>query len=255
MHRRDFLWLSSLVAAGLPFGLHADDARPAQFIEWWRFRMLPGRSRSRLTRFVADALVPALNRQGIQPVGVFRARYGEDSLTLRLLLPHPNLASVATVTDRLVEDAEFRDAGKDVLAAPMSQLAYVRLERELMVAFRDFPQVVVPKKRGVFELRKYESHSLVAGKKKIEMFNEGKEIPIFLKTGFEPVFFAETVVGPQLPNLQYMVAFEDLAARDAAWQRFIRHPDWIKLSADPQYKDTVSNIHDTILLPLPCSQI
>ncbi len=253
MHRREFLRVSGLTATAPLWA--AETSTPQQPIEWWRFRMLPGQRRGLLIRFVADALVPALNRAGVKPVGVFRPQYGEDSLTLRLLLPYPSADSVLTLTDRLMADEEFRRAGRDILEAGISDPAYVRLERELMLAFRDFPRVATPKKRGVFELRKYESHSLLAGKKKVAMFNEGKEIPIFLKTGFEPVFFAETIAGPDLPNLQYMVAYEDLAARDAAWQRFLRHPDWIKLRSDPQYKDTVSNIHDTILIPLPCSQI
>jgi hypothetical protein len=32
-------------------------------------------------------------------------------------------------------------------------------------------------------------------------------------------------------------------------------PEWKKLSGDPQYKDTVSNITDIILKPTPYSQI
>ncbi|HID23803.1 MAG TPA: NIPSNAP family protein, partial [Planctomycetaceae bacterium] len=110
-------------------------------------------------------------------------------------------------------------------------------------------------KPRIFELRTYESHSVKAGKKKVEMFNQGGEIAIFQKTGLQPVFFAETIIGPQMPNLTYMLAFDDMAARDAAWNRFIRDPDWEKLKADPQYKDTVSNITDVILRPAPYSQV
>jgi hypothetical protein len=93
------------------------------------------------------------------------------------------------------------------------------------------------------------------GKKKVEMFNEGGEIAIFKKTGLTPVFFGESIIGPNLPNLNYMLAFKDMADRDQRWQVFRDDPDWKKLSANPAYRDTVSNITDIILRPTEYSQI
>ena len=58
-----------------------------------------------------------------------------------------------------------------------------------------------------------------------------------------------------MPNLTYMLAFDDLADRDAKWDVFRVDPAWKKLSGDPAYKDTVSNITDIILRPAPYSQI
>jgi hypothetical protein len=52
-----------------------------------------------------------------------------------------------------------------------------------------------------------------------------------------------------------MTVYDDAAARDAAWKRFIAHPDWKKLSSDPQYANTVSKIHKLDLLPRPYSQL
>ncbi len=264
MKRREFLMMAG--AVGMTGALGAGSAQGEEskdtvaYLEWWRYRLLPGRKRARMVQFVSKALIPALNRLGIAPVGAFVPRYGEDSLTLRLLLPHKDLQSVVTVVDRLLADEEFLAAGKEILDAPMSDPAFVRLERILMVAFRDFRKVAVPpqKQSGrprVFELRIYESHSLKKGKKKVEMFNEGKEIPIFFKTGFHPVFFGETIAGPGLPNLQYMLAYGSLEERDEAWRRFGADPDWHRLRSDPQYAETVSKVHDLILNPLPASQI
>ena len=107
----------------------------------------------------------------------------------------------------------------------------------------------------IYELRIYESHNYKAAQKKIEMFNEGGEIEIFKKTGLNPVFFGETLVGPLMPNLTYMLVFDDMADRDKNWKVFADSPEWKELSSDPQYKDTVSNISDIILSPASCSQI
>jgi len=87
------------------------------------------------------------------------------------------------------------------------------------------------------------------------MFNEGGEIAIFKKTGLQPVFFGETLIGPKLPNLTYMLVFDDMVTRDEKWDTFRRDPEWKKLSANPTYKDTVSNITDIILQPARYSQI
>jgi hypothetical protein len=118
------------------------------------------------------------------------------------------------------------------------------------------PKVEVPaKKDRIFELRIYESHTEKAAKKKIEMFNEGKEIELFRKTGLSPVFFGETLMGRGMPNLNYMLVFNDMADRDARWKVFVADPGWKTLSSDAQYKDTVSNITDIILRPTEYSQI
>ena len=106
------------------------------------------------------------------------------------------------------------------------------------------------------ELRTYESHSLAAGKKKIEMFNKG-EIAIFRKTGLTPVFFGETLIGQRQPNLTYMLAYDDMAARDKVWSAFVADPDWKTLSSMPEYSDAaiVTGISNILLRPTPYSEI
>jgi hypothetical protein len=110
------------------------------------------------------------------------------------------------------------------------------------------------KKNRLFELRVYESATEERGIKKVAMFNNG-EVPIFLDCQISPVFFGQAIIGDKTPNLTYMTVYDDAASRDAAWKRFIAHPDWKKLSSDPQYANTVSKIHKLDLLPRPYSQL
>ena len=262
MRRRDFLAASCCAGWTATLGGSAFAAEGGQrhFFEFRQYHLFPGPKKGRFNAFLREALIPALNRFGIGPVGVFFPKYGPNKPTVYLLLPHPSLESVLTLADRLLADKPFCETGAEVVDAPLADPAYLRVESSLLVAFDELPTLQVPsqKKEGkprIFELRTYESHSIKAGKKKIEMFNKGGEIAIFKKTGLQPVFFAETVIGPKMPNLTYMLAFDDMAARDAAWKAFISDPDWDKLKADPQYKDTVSNITDVILRPAPYSQV
>lgn len=71
----------------------------------------------------------------------------------------------------------------------------------------------------------------------------------------QPVFFGEALIGTRLPNLTYMLGFEDMPASKKAWGRFLGEPAWKKLSKDPAYKDTVSRITNMFLRPTAYSQI
>ena len=84
----------------------------------------------------------------------------------------------------------------------------------------------------IFELRTYESNNAATLQKKIDMFNNG-EMQIFQRLGMNPVFFGEALVGSKLPHLTYMLAFDDLAARDRLWKAFGSDPEWQKLRATP----------------------
>ena len=88
------------------------------------------------------------------------------------------------------------------------------------------------------------------------MFNQG-EIAIFRRVGLNPVFFGEAVAGPRMPNLTYLLAFEDDKARTEAWRKFGGDPEWRKLRAIPEYEDKrlVSSIRHVLMTPASCSQI
>ncbi len=246
-------------AAAVPFAAGAPGSRQEdrQYFELTEFHTHVGARRSRVADFYRDVALPALSRLGIGPVGVFTVAYGPTRPSLFVLVPHDSLESVLATPARLLEDAAYRRDGAAFLEAPLSDPAYVRKERQLLVAFTDMPRIEVPTQAEsrIFELRVYESHSERAGQKKIDMFNGGGEIAIFRKTGLTPVFFGETLFGPRIPNLTYMLSFDHMQARDEAWATFIADPDWISLRDDPQYADTVSNISDIILRPTPFSQI
>ena len=264
MNRRAFLAASGALA---PLAVNPASAATSQRDDHQRYfelvhYHLPGRPNHTAVRdFYRDVAIPALGRLGIGPVGVFEVVYGPNSPSLYVLISHPDLESVARTSERLLEDEAYREAGAAVLDPPAGEPAFVRRESSLLEAFSEMPTLEPPSEEmrandaRIYELRIYESHSAVAGKKKVEMFNEGGEIAIFRKTGLTPVFFGETVVGPLMPNLTYLLVFEDMAERDRAWQTFRDDPEWAALSQDPYYQDTVSNITSIILRPAPFSQV
>lgn len=259
MDRRKFIAAGAVAAvAPLPHFEALGQPSPRQYIELRRYHLLPGAKQGVFTKFVGDVAIPAMNRAGVSPIGAFTVVYGENAPSLLLVLTHATLDSVVSLRERLEADAEYRRAGASVLDAPLSDPAFIRVESTLLRAFEAMPMVdrsaaarATPR---LSELRTYESHSDRAALNKLKMFNAG-EVPIFRNAGLTPVFFGETVIGTKMPSLTYMITFADMAARDAAWGRFGKDPEWKKLSSDPQYQDNVSAISDIILQPTAYSQI
>jgi hypothetical protein len=267
MKRRAFLGSSLALAGGgaliSTLSAAADEPAPArrQFYELRLYRLRRGAQTDLFDKFYRDAAIPALNRAGIATVGVFSVLIGPESPAMYVLLPHPTLDSLTATHVRLDADAEFQKAGAEFQDVPSSSPAYERVESSLMIAFEGMPKLETPSFAGggaarIFELRTYESHSLKAHRKKVEMFNRS-EISIFLRTGLHPVFFGQTLIGARLPNLTYMLAFENAEARDKGWSAFGADPEWKKLRVTPGYTDveTVSNITNVLLRPAAYSQI
>ena len=267
MKRRSFV-KSTLAAAGAgslapfmsAFAAEKSDS-PREFYELRLYHLRRGPKQKLFDDFYREAAVPAMNRNGIGPVGVFHVMAGPDSPTAYVLIPHASLDSFGASTDRVRADSQYQKAGAAFINAEAGDPAYVRVESSLLAAFAGFPKIEVPalakdQKPRLFELRTYESHSKKASKKKMEMFNTG-EIEIFKRAGLAPVFFGETLIGTKLPNLTYMLVFESMAAREANWGKFGSDPDWKKLSQTPGYTDAeiVSNISNLFLRPASYSQI
>ena len=258
MKRRNFLaasCIAPLAAAGGAVAA-AEDKPKKQLLELRLYKADSEAMAKGLVTFLGAAAIPAWNRLGIKPVGVFTfAKEGVHDVYV--LLPHDSCRTAFTATRKMMADAEFCKAGKTFLNAEKAAPAFKRIESSLMLAFDGAPKVEVPTKKAsrIFQLRIYEAYSVKKGLKKIEMFNTGGELAVFRDTGMDPVFFGETLIGTRVPNLTYMLGFDDEAAQKKAWGKFGGDPRWKKLKSDPQYKDTVSNHINIMLRPAACSQI
>lgn len=238
-------------------------ARPAEFYELRRYRLRRGPGQGIVDTYLRTAALPAWQRAGVGPIGVFSVMIGADSPSLYVLLVHKTLDSIATLPERLAADAEYETAAAPYVNAEATAPAFVRIESSIMRPFETVPKLELPfgggeagRRSRIFEIRTYESHSEKASKKKIEMFNTG-EIAIFRRAGLRPVFFGETLVGDRMPNLTYMLVYEDMAARDKYWSAFSADPEWRKLSSTPGFTDPeiVMSISNTYLRPTGYSQI
>jgi hypothetical protein len=261
MTRRHFA--TSATSAASAAALHAaqpQTARPAIFeLRQYSLRNSADNQRPRLTDFLAKTEAPALVRAGAGPVGLFGSSVGEGTPYLLVLISYPSLGEMEKIQAKLAGDTAYQKDAAAFYASP--GLPYMRLESRLIEAFAGMPRAEVPpveagKPGRLFELRTYESNTPASLARKVGMFEQG-EIAIFRKTGLLPVFFGRTIVGPKMPNLIYMVAHDDLAARERNWRAFASHPEWVELRGKPGLSDAeiVSNISTALLSPLQGSQI
>ena len=212
----------------------------------------------------AEAVLPAFKRQGIGPIGVFapvNLEKDKDKPLPRqryVITPLASADQLVSISEKLGQDADFMDKASAYLGVGKDEAVYSRVESSLLYAFEGMPRLVVPKKEAegtrLFELRIYESHSEFQGKLKVQMFNQG-EIEIFKDCGMDAVFFGEAVIGKNLPNLTYMLVYDDEALRGEVWEKFGAHPKWNVMKNLEQYKETVSDIIAQHMRPLPYSVI
>jgi hypothetical protein len=259
MKRRSFIQ-TSLAALGTATMTTAAGAAEPKSRELYELRVysLLAKKQEILDGYLSQAFLPALKRYGIGPVGVFVEKGDEDKRKVYVLIVHPSAEQVVALSGRLHADEEHRKAAKEYLDARPGDPVYTRIDSSLLAAIEGMPRLAKPdtSKPRLLNLRIYESHNERAGHKKIEMFNKS-ELAIFRRVGLTPVFFAETLVGAAMPNLTYMLVFPDDAGRQAAWARFVKDDEWLKLKAIPEYadKEIVSHITPKILTPTSYSEI
>jgi len=244
-------------------------AQEKQVLELRPYTLEDAAGEQKLDQYLQHALMPALVRQGLGPIGVFDQtepsaeelanQKGKRPIEVMLLIPGKNAEAVVEAAAKLAGDTEYQKAAQDYLSTPADQPFVKRIRSELLSSFDCWPQVIIPRqvkdgKPRLFELRVYESPTEEFGRLKVEMFNSG-EVPIFLDCGIAPVFMGHALVGDKMPNLTYMTVYDSSPKREAAWKKFMDHPDWHQLRDVEKYQGTVSKIHKSDWVPKPYSQL
>lgn len=222
-----------------------------------RYKLNSGPQTAATGKYFQDALLPALGRMGLGPVGVMSLTYGAGTPTMVVLIPSTDLTKLAQLDLLLAKDAAFLQAAAPFWSPAAIAPPFERVSSSISVAFEGYPKLTVPMKgQRILQLRTYESPTHAAHIRKVEMFHSG-EFAIFAKTGSGNVFFADDLIGNRGPSLTYMLAHKDLAAMDANWKAFLADPDWVKLAHDPKFSSEpiVSTVDNLVLTPTAYSQI
>jgi hypothetical protein len=209
----------------------------------------------RVEDYLQNALLPALHTAGISKIGVFKPIEKDTAdRKVYLMIPYASLEDVTRIQEKLNKDKTYNSKGAEYLDTKYDNPTFNRIETIFLQAFSHQPLLQTPeltsnRNERVYELRSYEGYSEKIFKNKVQMFNEGGEVTLFKRLGFNAVFYAEVIAGSRMPNLMYMTTFENQASRDAHWKTFVDDPEWKKLSSMPEYKNNVSKIDIFFLRP------
>ncbi|WP_420320650.1 NIPSNAP family protein [Flagellimonas sp.] len=213
------------------------------------------RSADVLHNYFKDALIPALNRQGIQNIGAFEEAGDALPKKIYLLVAYANIQAFQDSQDALAQDAQYLKDAHDYLVAGEDVIPYKRISTSLIRSSTGFPNLIKPSgEANLFELRIYESANEDALRRKVKMFNDA-EFPIFEDAGLPMLFFGVNIAGDQMPCLTYMLALKDMEAHAEGWSKFIAHPEWQRIIKVEEYANSMNDIIRVFLKPLPYSQL
>ncbi len=260
MHRREFIGTAlasatSAAAATTSWAASEKDTRSYELI-FYQFRI--GEQSARMRQWAEKTLVPVAKKHGIQALGCFQLELGVDSPQLMVLVEHASLAQMQSRWEAMDSDPAWNE-GLSTREAGQSP-PFEKAERRWLRATDYSPPLTdavgKAKSPRFFELRVYHSPTLKQLRALHERFS-GPEIQIFHRTGIHPILYAETLFGPDMPNLTYLTPFESLEAREKAWQAFREDPEWQKVRAESVAKagEIVSYTSRLIFTAAPYSPI
>jgi len=236
LDRRGFL---SAVPALLAQGAvsSAEPARKTRFYVFEQFQLEQGPQISRIHDFFSKALLPALGRIHSGPAIFLEAVIAPHLPMITAIVGVESVSQIWEISQGLFADKEFSHAFDDWEAGAEP---YISSSATLLEATAFSPEIVPadkpPDAPRIFELRTY--HSPTARQRKaLDARFSGAEIKIFHRAGIHPVLYTSTVFGANRPNLTYLIPFDNLAAREKAWNAFSADEEWIRVRQESIARD------------------
>jgi NIPSNAP len=197
--------------------------------------------------YLKSTYLPALHKTGLKNIGVFNSIDNDTAADKKVyvLIPFASVQQYTSFTNALTAGTVLHNDTSAYSNAAFNDPPYERIETALLKAFKDMPLLkkpllTAPGAERVYELRSYEAATEKLYRQKVKMFNEGGEVVLFNRLGFNAVFYAEVLSGSHTPNLMYMTTFNNKTERDEHWKNFVSDSTWKRISALPEYQNTVS---------------
>jgi NIPSNAP protein len=248
---------AAMLSSGSSSAAEQSDSASKAIYEIITLRLESGGQMGRLTTWFEKRAFPVLQKHKVGPVGLFTTQVGPVIPSLVGILPFPSFTEMSATWERISSDPEWLAAENELEAG---EPAYYRRDSALLRATAFSPPLAATASgtpaHKIYELRIYESPT----SRQLSYLHDrfaGGEIDIFHKSGIHPVLYADTIVGPNMPNMAYLIPFENLQAREAAWAAFGSNPDWQKIR-DESIKhggEIVRNITNMFFSPVAFSML
>ncbi len=229
----------------------------SSYFEFFYIHMQNGSQTPRMMKWLDNGLWPICQKHGFGPMGFFNVDVGPSLPTVLIIFSYPSLAEMETLWGKLNSDPDYAAVVADV---EKDEPAFYRTEAMLLRATPFCPPFQAPPLDApghkIYELRIYESPT----NRQLAFLHDrfaGGEIDIFHKSGIHPILYADTVFGPNQPNMVYLIPFESADHREKCWTAFRNDPDWIKIRDESirHGGEIVRNITNMFLSPSGFSMI
>jgi hypothetical protein len=230
MNRRTFMGSLGSIGAFTSMGLAESAVEKRRLFVLEQYFLKNGTQPGRINDYVSKAALPALNRVHTGPKLVLESLIAPHMPQVAIILGFQSLEELMSVRSKLLTDKDLSKALEEWENNP--EQPYEHFSTTLLEATEYCPEVApdpTPREKSrIFELRTYHSPTWRQLKALHERF-AGPEIKIFHRVGVRPILYTSTMVGPNMPNLTYLIPFDDLAAREKAWNAFGADPEWVKV--------------------------
>lgn len=207
----------------------AVSGKRTRFYSLESYKLKNGSQLPRLHDYFSQALLPSMAKVHTGPKIFMEALVAPHMPQVAVVYGFESLEEMAAIHSKLSSDSEFRNNTETLESG--AEPPFESLDTTLLEAAPYSPEVPIAgegSKPRIFELRVYHSPTYRQLKALHERF-AGPEIRIFHRVGVHPLLYSSTLIGQNLPNLAYLIPFDDLSAREKAWNAFNADPEWIKV--------------------------
>lgn len=215
MDRRSFVGV--LGGLGVAAAAPAAPEKRTQFFTLDSYKLKAGSQLPTLQDYFSKTVLPKANKLWDGPKIYLEALIAPHMPQILAIYGFASLEEMASVMGKMSEDAA-PEASFETLDSTLLRAAPYATEIKLAPA----------EKPRVFELRVYHSPTYRQLAALHERF-AGPEIKIFHRSGIHPILYSSTLIGPDTPNLTYLIPFDSLADREKAWAAFSADPEWVKV--------------------------
>ncbi len=262
LQKSSFLFVFIFLFAFFMNAFSAPAAKDSRYFQLKVYHYTNSEQEALIDSYLKNHLIPSLHASRLSNIGVFKAIANDTAADKKMyvFIPFSSLKQWEKYSLEAANSEKNGNASDEYTNVPYDKPAFTRIENIFLKAFELMPKIIPsklpgPKSERVYELRSYESASEKLYRNKVKMFNQGGEIDIFSRLGFNPVFYSEVVFGSKMPNLMYMTSFENMQSREDHWKAFSDDPAWKALSALPEYQKNVSHSDIYFLRPTEYSEL
>lgn len=229
----------------------------SSYFEFYYIYMQSGSQTQRMAKWLETGLWPICKKHGFGPIGFFNVDVGPHLPTALIIFSYPSLTDMEGLWGKLNSDPDYAAAVADL---EKDEPAFYRTEATLLRATPFCPALAATPSDApahkLYELRIYESPT----NRQLGYLHDrfaGGEMEVFYRSGIHPILYADTVFGPNQPNMTYLIPFEDADHREKAWAAFRSDPDWVRIRDESirHGGEIVRNITNMFLSPTSFSPI